>query len=92
MKTFIKRMQQGLFFLSSLAFFNSAIAQSSEQWTSIFNGQSLQGWKQLGGNAKFEVENGEIVGTSVANTLNSFIATDKEYGDFILELDIKIQH
>jgi hypothetical protein len=59
-------------------------------WTNLFNGKNLNGWHQLNGHAKYSVENGEIVGTTVANTPNSFLATDKDYGDFFLELDIKV--
>ncbi len=61
-----------------------------EQWTPLFDGKTLKGWKQLGGQAKYEVKNGEIIGTTVANTPNSFLCTEKEYGDFILELDLKV--
>ncbi len=61
-----------------------------EQWIPLFDGKTLKGWKQLGGQAKYEVKNGEIVGTTVANTPNSFLCTEKEYGDFILELDLKV--
>ena len=57
-------------------------------WQPLFNGKDLQGWKQLNGKAAYEVKNGEIVGTTVANTPNSFLATEKMYGDFILELEL----
>jgi hypothetical protein len=57
-------------------------------WTTLFNGKDLKGWKQLGGQAKYEVRNGEIIGTTVANTPNSFMVTEKEYGDFILEVEL----
>ncbi len=60
------------------------------QWVSLFNGKDLKGWKQLNGKAKYEVKNGEIVGTTVANTPNSFLATEKIYGDFIFETDFKV--
>lgn len=60
------------------------------QWTKLFNGENLDGWHQLNGHAKYTVENGEIVGTTVVNTPNSFLVTDKEYGDFILELEFKV--
>lgn len=56
----------------------------------LFNGTDLKGWKQLNGKASFEVKNGEIVGTTVAGQPNSFLATEKEYGDFILELEFKV--
>ncbi len=59
----------------------------SSTWTSLFNGKDLSGWKQLNGKAGFEVKNGEIIGTTVPNTPNSFLATEKDYTDFILELE-----
>lgn len=61
-----------------------------EKWTDLFNGKDLTGWKQVNGKAKYEVINGEIVGTSVKDTPNSFIITEKTYGDFILEVTFKI--
>ena len=57
---------------------------------SLFNGKDLSGWKQLNGKAKYEVKNGEIIGTTVLNEPNSFLATDKIYGDFIFEVDFKV--
>jgi hypothetical protein len=57
----------------------------------LFDGKSLNGWKILGGKAEFKAEDGMIVGTTVANTGNSFLATEKNYSDFILELDFKIE-
>jgi hypothetical protein len=54
-----------------------------------FDGRSIAGWVQRGGTAKYTVENGEIVGETVLNTPNSFLCTDRDYGDFILELEYK---
>lgn len=59
-------------------------------WTDLFNGKDLSGWKQLNGKAKYEVVSGEIVGTTVANTPNSFLTTEKNYGDFILEVELLV--
>jgi hypothetical protein len=55
----------------------------------LFNGKDLKGWKVLGGKAKYEVNNGEIIGTTVPNEPNSFLATEEPYGDFILTLEFK---
>ncbi|MEO6638321.1 MAG: DUF1080 domain-containing protein, partial [Ginsengibacter sp.] len=60
------------------------------QWVSLFNGKNLDGWNQLNGKAKYEVKDGEIIGTTVANTPNSFLATKKIYGDFIFETEFKV--
>lgn len=57
----------------------------------LFDGKTLTGWKRLGGTADYKVENGAIVGTTVLNSGNTFLVTEKEYGDFSLELDIKIE-
>ena len=67
--------------------FSTLFQVQAQQWTSLFNGKDLTGWKQLNGKANYEVKNGEIIGTTVPNTPNSFLATEKDYTDFILELE-----
>lgn len=64
----------------------------SAQWQSLFNGKNLDGWKQLNGKAKYEVVNGEIVGTTVYGEPNAFLATNKNYTDFILEFEFKVDN
>ncbi len=56
----------------------------------LFDGKSLQGWVQHGGKATYKVEKGVIVGTAVPNTPNSFLCTSRHYGDFVLELEFKV--
>ncbi|MFT4205016.1 MAG: DUF1080 domain-containing protein [Chitinophagaceae bacterium] len=60
------------------------------QWHPLFNGKDLTGWKQLNGKAKYEVKNGEIIGSTVFGEPNSFLVTDRDYGDFILEFEFKV--
>ncbi len=74
-------------FISTFLFANEA-----DGWNDLFNGKDLSGWKQLNGKAKYEVIDGEIVGTTVANTPNSFLTTDKSYGDFIFEVDLLVDN
>ncbi|RME92126.1 MAG: DUF1080 domain-containing protein [Verrucomicrobia bacterium] len=66
-----------------------AAAVSAGEWIDLFNGKNLDGWVQRGGKARYTVENGEIVGRPVPNTPNSFLCTEREFGDFVLELDFK---
>jgi len=61
----------------------------SEELQPIFNGTNLDGWIQRGGKAKYAIEDGVIVGSSIKGTPNSFLCTEKEYGDFILDLEVK---
>lgn len=69
----------------------AADKSEAEGWTDLFNGKNLDGWVQKGGKADYRIENKEIVGTSRPNTPNSFLCTTKDYGDFILEVEFKIQ-
>ncbi|MDX2197224.1 MAG: family 16 glycoside hydrolase [Cytophagales bacterium] len=59
-----------------------------ENWVSIFNGKDFEGWEQKGGVATYQVIDGAVVGTTVANTPNSFMCTQKKYKDFILEFEV----
>jgi len=56
-------------------------------FTPLFNGKNLDGWQQQGGVAKYRVDNGVIVGESVAATPNSFMCTQKLYRNFVLEYE-----
>jgi sugar phosphate isomerase/epimerase len=56
----------------------------------LFDGKTLQGFHTLGGAAKYTVKDGAIVGQTVPNTKNTFLSTDKSYGDFVLELSFKV--
>jgi hypothetical protein len=85
-------MKKQLFLLFSLFAFTLSLQAQKENWTSLFDGKTLKGWTQKNGQAKYTVENGEIVGTTVANTTNSFLCTEKEYGDFIFEVDLKVEN
>ena len=73
-----------------LLFLTCASFLFAQSWEPLFNGKNLSGWKKLNGKAQFKVENGAIVGVSKMGTPNSFLATKKVYGDFILEFDFKI--
>lgn len=77
-------------FLAAVAAPASAQAPTESGFRPLFDGKTLTGWVQHGGKAKYTIENGEIVGTSVVGTPNSFLCTDRDYGDFILEVEFKV--
>ncbi|MDQ2753807.1 MAG: DUF1080 domain-containing protein, partial [Bacteroidota bacterium] len=77
-------------FCFCLFFLFSAAQKNSSGYTSLFDGKTLNGWKKVAGNADYKVEDGMIVGSTVVLSPNSFLITEKEYGDFILELEVKI--
>ena len=69
----------------------SGVSQAQDGWVDLFNGENLDGWVQRNGEAKYEVVNGEIVGTTVLGTPNSFLCTEKNYADFVFEVELWVQ-
>ncbi len=69
--------------------FSPVFAQ--EKWEMLFNGKDFTGWSKIAGEAEYVIKDGVIIGTSKSGTPNTFLATNKNYGDFILELDYKIE-
>ena len=59
-------------------------------WTPLFDGETLNGWTIKGGEAHYTVRDEIIVGSTVHDTPNTFLTTDGMYGDFILELEYKV--
>jgi hypothetical protein len=78
--------------VASLSGCGSGSSDTADGWRDLFDGKTLNGWHRLDGEAEFAVENGEIVGTAIANTPNTFLVTEEKFEDFILELEIKVEH
>jgi type 1 glutamine amidotransferase len=75
--------------LSMLALLLLAAGAYAEEWVDLCNGKNLEGWSVHSGFAKYQVEEGTIVGTAVKGSPNTFLCTDKEYSDFILEFEVQ---
>lgn len=73
-----------------LLFFPASLIAQKIAWQSLFDGKTLSGWRPLGGQARYEVKDGVIVGTAVMGTPNSFLTTEKTYGDFIFECEVNV--
>lgn len=86
MKSKILVAALGAFMLVSTAFAGNRL---NMEWEQLFNGKNLDGWVQRNGDAKYEVQNGMIVGSSVKGEPNSFLCTDKSYSNFIFEVEFK---
>lgn len=66
-------------------------------WQYLFDGKTLNGWKVLNQDWKnsdsqleFYVEDNMIICNTTLNTDGGYLVTKKQYSDFILELDVKI--
>jgi hypothetical protein len=78
-------------FISLLALFQILIPLGAQpKWINLFNGKDLTGWIQKGGSANYTAEGGMIVGSPILNSPNSFLCTEKNYENFILEMDFKV--
>lgn len=58
----------------------------------LFNGENLEGWTQRNGTATYRVEGDCIVGKTNEGSPNSFLCTDKLYGDFELSFEVKVDN
>lgn len=65
-------------------------ARQVEDWTPLFDGRSIDGFIQRGGEAHYFVEDGCIVGETRPDTPNSFLCTPRDYADFVLEFEVKV--
>lgn len=73
-----------------LTFADDKASLSEDGFVPLFDGKSINDWVQRGGVAKYEVTDGQIVGTAVPKTPNSFLCTPRDYSDFELRLEFKV--
>ncbi|NQZ59225.1 MAG: DUF1080 domain-containing protein [Lentisphaeraceae bacterium] len=66
----------------------SLSARDKNGFTSIFDGKTLKGWSQKNGQATFVVKDGTILGTTAKRSPNSFLCTEKAYGNFELLFEV----
>ncbi len=73
-----------------LSAFAVGATDDTEGWVSLFDGKSLDGWTQRNGTASYRIEGDAIVGTTADGSPNSFLCTDRDYGDFELTFEVKV--
>ncbi len=71
-----------------LALFLCCSSAFADDWATLFDGKTLKGWKPSRDNTQFAIVDGVIVGTSSDQT--QFLHTVETYGDFELELEVKL--
>ena len=67
----------------------SASPQADADWTSLFDGKTLNGWVPRGGGV-YSVDDGTILCLTGTGAYG-WLCSEKTYGDFILEIDTKIE-
>jgi acetyl esterase/lipase len=66
----------------------SASSSSEEGWVGLFDGKTLEGWTVRGGSARYTVADGNIVGTTVEGSANTFLCKG-DFADFVLEVEVR---
>lgn len=90
MPVFPHSIFRGVALALAVAAVHAAPAAGDARWISLFDGKTLRGWKQLDGQAKFEVRDGTIVGIVTPGVpQDSFLVTEAEFGDLILECEFR---
>jgi len=69
-----------------------ATTAGSGRAVSLFDGKTLDGWIQKNGTATYVVKDGTVLGTTVEGSPNSFLCTEKEYGDFELTVEVLLNN
>ncbi|WKN45048.1 3-keto-disaccharide hydrolase [Tunicatimonas pelagia] len=77
-----------LFFCSALLITGLDSCAQSDDFTSLFNGKNLDGWK-IYGTEKWYVEDGLLVCESGSDEAYGYLATDKSYKNFVLTLEFQ---
>ncbi|MCA9133269.1 MAG: DUF1080 domain-containing protein [Planctomycetales bacterium] len=68
----------------------TAIRADDTAFVELFNGKDLEGWTQRNGTATYRVEGNTIVGKTSEGSPNSFLCSEKLYGDFELTFEVKV--
>jgi len=66
-------------------------ADAAPKLTPIFNGKDLSGWQDATDNKFWHVENGILVGVNDAAKKGNYLLTEKSYGNFVIEFDVRWQ-
>jgi hypothetical protein len=75
---------------SNIRFRNIKVKDITDKGTPLFNGKDLSGWKN-NGEEKWYVEDGKIIGASGSTGGYGYLSTNREYNDFILRLEFKLE-
>jgi hypothetical protein len=84
----MKKAHLYLFTALVLLFALNTSSCGQDKWISLFDRETLKGWSVHSGHATYRVEDGTIVGQAVKESPNSFLCTEREFSDFILEFEV----
>lgn len=86
----LRSWTKSLALLTAVGLLSTVATAAEPGFTSLFNGKDLNGWTQQNGTATYRVEDGCVVGKTSEGSPNSFLCTDKDYSDFELTFEVKV--
>jgi hypothetical protein len=75
--------------VSLLLALGSSLPAADSNLEPIFNGRDLSGWSSPDMEKFWRVENGVLIGESNAELKGHYLWTEKSYGDFVLEFEVR---
>ncbi|MGE9267945.1 MAG: 3-keto-disaccharide hydrolase, partial [Verrucomicrobiales bacterium] len=82
-------LKKSLLLLACLLPLSFATAEDESGFTDITPDEKMTGWKIVGGNGQYKVENGEVIGFGENIKGNTFLISEKNYGDFDFRFEMK---
>lgn len=82
------KQKQFLLLLIYTAISNSFL--SAQKFKALHNNTSLNDFNIIGGSATYDIHNGTITGKTDLRSPNTFLSTKKEYANFELKLEVKV--
>jgi len=67
----------------------TAVAAADPVLEPLFNGRDLTGWHAEDRDKFWRVEDGVLIGESTGELKENYLWTDREYGDFVLEFEVR---
>jgi hypothetical protein len=84
-------MKRPILLLCSIGLMSLVSCKQDGRWVDLFNGTDLEGWEVKGApESNFFVEDGILVAETKMGLPNTFLATTKNYANFELEVDFKV--
>lgn len=78
---------QGDFTIHRLTF--EPVQSSETAWSELFNGKDLAGWEVMGAKG-WSIEQNALVGRTSTNAGSGWLMSERQFGDFELELEYKL--
>lgn len=87
----VTAMSPRIFVVASLVYLAGSVIGSAAEpkFVPLFNGKDLTNFKAEDSKAFWRVENGVLVGENDAAKKGNYLWTQKSYGDFVIEFDVR---